>query len=175
MNRTARTITLSAVMTALTVVFLFLANILPTGRLGIIAVASLFVTAAVIEAGISAGVFVFVGSGILAALILPEKTTALLFAVFFGYYPLIKSLAERLKKTVLTWAVKIAVFNAALTVIWFIFRKLLFELDTLSLNALVIYALGNILFVLFDIGLTKLISLYIVRISKNLKKDRNNR
>ncbi len=172
MDRKVRTITLSAVLTALTVSFLYLANILPAGRLGIIALASLFATAAVIESGIGAAVFVFFGSGILSALILPDKTTALLFALFFGYYPIIKSLAEKIRKAVFSFAVKIAVFNVSLTIVWFIFRKLLFEAQILETNVFIIYALGNIAFILFDIGLTKLIGLYIARISKNLKKDR---
>jgi hypothetical protein len=73
MKASARTITVSAALTALTVVFLFLGNVFPAGRLGLIAVASLFVTAAVIEAGLGAAAFVFVGSAVLGALILPDK------------------------------------------------------------------------------------------------------
>ena len=165
-------ITLSALMAALSVSFMYVGNILPTGRLGIIAVASLFVTAAVIEAGLSAGVFVYAGSGLLAALILPDKSSALLFGLFFGYYPLVKSLAERIGKIVLTWAVKLTVFNAAFAVGWFLFRKLLFDADTFTVNTLVAFALGNLVFVVYDLGLTKLISFYIVRISKYLKKEK---
>ncbi len=165
-------ITLSALMAALSVSFMYVGNILPTGRLGIIAVASLFVTAAVIEAGLSAGVFVYAGSGLLAALILPDKSSALLFGLFFGYYPLVKSLAERIGKIVLTWAVKLTVFNAAFAVVWFLFRKLLFDADTFTVNTLVAFALGNLVFVVYDLGLTKLISFYIVRISKYLKKEK---
>jgi hypothetical protein len=133
------------------------------------------VTAAVIEAGFGAGAFVFAGSGILAALIVPDKTSALIFALFFGYYPLVKSLAERLRHAVLAWAVKLAAFNASLTVIWFIFKELLFDAGYISLNALIVYAVGNAAFVLYDIGLKRLISFYIVRISKSLRKDRKNR
>ena len=175
MRGRARKVTISAVMTAMAVTFLFLANILPSGRLGIVAASSLFVTAAVIEAGIGAGVFVFVGSGILAAVILPDKTAVLLFALFFGYYPLIKSLSERLKKKFLTWALKVVLFNGALTIVWLVFRQLLFDADTVTMNTLIIYALGNLVFVLFDIGLTRLISLYIARISKNIEKGERNK
>ena len=168
-------ITLSALLTALSVSFMYVGNILPTGRLGIIAVSSLFVTAAVIEAGLGAGLFVYAGSGLLAALILPDKTSALLFGLFFGYYPLIKSLAERIGKVVLIWAVKLVVFNAAFSVVWFLFKRILFETDSFTVSTLVAFALGNLVFVVYDLGLTKLISFYIVRISKYLKKDRKSR
>ncbi len=172
MKGSARNIAISAVLTALAVVLLFLGNILPTGRLALTAAASLFVISAVIEVGVGASVFVFIGSGVLSALILPDKTVVLLFALFFGYYPIVKSFVERIRKAIWVWIAKIAVFNIALSIIWFIFRKLLFEADVLSLNIWIIYVLGNILFVLFDIGLTKLISFYIERISKHIKKDK---
>ena len=172
MKGTARSITVSAALTALTVAFLFLGNVFPAGRLAMIAVASLFVTAAVIEAGLGSASFVFVGSAVLGTLILPDKTSALLFALFFGYYPIVKSLAERIGRTVLTWAVKLAAFNASLTVVWFIFRALLFQPDYRDWNVIILYAAGNAAFVVYDIGLTRLIGLYIARISKNIKKDR---
>jgi hypothetical protein len=171
MKGTARRITISAVLTALTVVFLFIGNVFPAGRLALIAVASLFVTAAVIEAGFGAAAFVFAGGAVLGALILPDKTAALLYALFFGYYPIVKSLAERIGAAVLAWAVKLAAFNASLTAVWFLFRALLFKPDYLDWSELIVYAAGNAAFVLYDIGLTKLISLYIARISKNIKKD----
>ncbi len=175
MKATTRGITVSAALTALTVVFLFLGNVFPAGRLAMIAVASLFVTAAVMEAGLGAAAFVFVGGAVLGALILPDKTSALLFALFFGYYPIVKSLAERIGRAVLTWAVKLAAFNVSLTVVWFVFRALLFQPDVLGWSPAVIYAAGNAAFVVYDIGLTRLIGLYISRISKNIKKDRKRR
>ncbi len=75
----------------------------------------------------------------------------------------------------MTWAGKLAAFNVSLTAVWFIFRALLFQPDELDWSPAIIYAAGNAAFVVYDIGLTRLIGLYISRISKNLKQDRKRR
>ena len=92
MSKKTRRITLAAVFTALTLIFLYLANILPAVRLGFTAAASLFAVAAVIETGIVSALFVFVGSSVIGALLLPDKTAVITYVLFFGYYPVIKSL-----------------------------------------------------------------------------------
>lgn len=171
MQNKTRKITLSAVFTALTVVFLYFANIIPTARLAFAAVSSLFAVATVIEAGLLSAVFVFIGSSIIGALLLPEKTAVLIFVLFFGYYPVIKSIAEKLRTSVLKWLVKLLVFEAAFSVIWFLFKSLIFDAAYLETNIILVYLAGSIAFVLFDIGLTRLISFYIVRISKNMRKN----
>ncbi len=167
-------VALGALMTALTLVFMYISNLIPTARVAFVAAASLFVTAAVIEGGLSTGIFVAVGGGALAALFLPDKTAALLFALFFGYYPVLKSIAERATSRVLQWAVKIAVFNLAFCAVWFLFGALVFDQAVLDAPLIGIWALLNGVFVLYDIGYTKLISFYIERISKHLKKRSGN-
>lgn len=171
MDKRTRLITLAAVLTALTVVLLYLANILPTVRLGLAAAASLFAIAAVIESGIFSAIFVFIGSSVIGALLLPDKTAVLIYVLFFGYYPVIKSLAERIRIIVLSWAVKIAVFELSLTTMWFLFKNLIFNANYLETNVILIYLAGTAAFVVFDIGLTRLIGFYIQRISKNIKKN----
>jgi hypothetical protein len=175
MNNKTRAVTLTGLLTALIVVFIYIASVLPTGRWGLVAVSSLFAVAAVIEMGIGSAVFVFIASGVLSALLVPVKTEALIYVLFFGYYPIIKSLSERLKPFALCWGVKLLVFNAALTAVWFLFRALLVPESYLSLAAPLIYLAGNAVFVLFDIGLTQLIVLYVNRISKNIRMNRGNR
>lgn len=171
MNSKTRTITLSAVMTALSIVFLYIANIIPTSRLGFVAVSSLFVVAAVIETGIISAIFVFVGSSILGAVLLPDKTIVLIYVLFFGYYPVVKSFSEKFRSVILKWMVKLAVFEVSFSVIWFVFKSLIFEASYLNTNIILVYLAANVAFIIFDIGITKLIGFYIVRISKNLRKN----
>ncbi|UOO36884.1 hypothetical protein IZU99_06235 [Oscillospiraceae bacterium CM] len=175
MRGSARTVTVTAVMSALTLVFLYLANILPTGQLGMIAAASLFGVAAVIEGGMKAGIFVYLVSTGLAALFVPDKSAVLLYALFFGYYPVLKSLAERLKPVWLAWAVKLLVFNAVLTVVLFLFKALVYDRFLPSVPVYLAYLAGSAVFVVFDIGLRRLIEFYIVRISRNIRKNNSDR
>lgn len=159
-------------MAALTVVFLYLASVFPTGQLGFVAVASLFTIAVVIEAGIKHAALVYISCAVLAFLLIPLKGAALLYTLFFGYYPIVKSFAERLKKPLWSWIVKEAVFVAALTVVWFLFRTLIFSGRYLELSPLIVYIGGVAVFTLYDIGLSRLIGYYIYKISPKIKRKR---
>ena len=158
-----------AVMAALSVVFIYLASVFPTGRLGFVAVSSLFGIAAVIESGMIAGVMVYIVSSLLALLLVPNKLIALIYVMFFGYYPVLKSLAERVKSRVLEWAIKLAVFNGALTLMMLTIKGILIPQAAESIPMAVIYIGVNIVFAVFDFGVTKLIAFYLNRISKNIR------
>jgi len=166
MSKKTRVITLSALFSALAVISLSIASVWPTGQLGLVAVSSLFTAAAVIEAGIAPGIYVFIVSSALGMLILPNKAAPLLYLLFFGYYPVIKSLIERNANKLIQWALKLLVFNAALTAIWFLFRELIIGFATITPGAAILYPGGNIVFVLFDYGYSKVVWFYINRVSK---------
>ena len=180
MGNKTRKLTLSALFSALTVVSLYLSSIWPTGQLGFAAVASLFAAGAVIEAGIASGVSVFVVSSAIGFLILPNRNALLLYVIFFGYYPIVKSLIERMRGNLISWVLKLLVFNAALYAIWFFMRGLLTVIFGGSLGGelfgmrfsedFVFIAGGNLAFLVFDFGLTKLIWFYIQRVSKHFSR-----
>ena len=166
MNKKTRTITLSALLSALTVVSLYIASVWPTGQFGLVAFASLFVAAAVIEMRVASGFSVFLVSSALGMLILPNKAAPLLFILFFGYYPIIKSLIESIGNLIIQWILKLVVFNASLTIIWFFIRWLVPDFGEFTPGVMIIYLGGSLVFALFDYGFTKVIWLYINRISK---------
>ena len=170
MSKKTKSITLTALISALAVVILYVASVWPTGRIGLVAVASVFTAAAVIEAGIRPGIYVFIVSSALGLLLIPEKSAALLYIVFFGYYPVIKSLIERIKGIVLQYALKLIVFNAAFTVVLFLLRALILGGYSVLPGVAVLYPGGNVVFLLFDYGFSKLIWFYINRVSKNVFK-----
>ena len=170
MGKKTRTMTLAAVFSAMTVVSLYVASVWPTGQLGLVAFASLFAAAAVIEAGLANGVSVFIISSTLGMLILPNRSAPMLYVLFFGYYPVLKSLFERSRHRVVEWVLKLLVFNAALTMVWFLLREIIFDFGENVPNALFIYVGGSLVFVIFDYGFTKLVWLYLSRISRFMRK-----
>ena len=171
MSRKTRRLTLSAMFIALSVIFLWIASIWPTGQLGLCAFASLFVAAAVVEMGIVPGIHVFIISAVLGFLILPNKSALLLYILFFGYYPIAKSIIEKINLIHLAWILKLALFNAVLTAIWFFIRGLLpsFSYDIPGADILV-YLGGNAVFALFDYGYSKLIRFYNDNVSIYINK-----
>ena len=165
MGKKTRAMTLSALFAALCTISLYIASIWPTGRFGLVAFSSLFAAAAVIEAGLSSGISVYIISSALGMLLLPDKAAPLLYMLFFGYYPVIKSLIEKVSGTALQWILKLLVFNASFTVIWFLLRALIFNLGDNAPALAVLYLVGNVIFALFDYGFTKVIWFYINKVS----------
>ena len=166
MSKKTRALTLCALFSALAFIVLYITSILPTGQLGFIAAASLFVAAAVIEVGHAAGVYVFAVSSALALLLIPGRAIPLLYISFFGYYPILKSLTERIKSLALQWALKLLVFNASLTLLWFVIKELVFDYSGANIHIALIYLGGSVVFTLFDYGFSKAIWFYTKRISK---------
>ena len=181
MGKSTRKLTLAALFSALAVVMLYVATLWPTGQLGLAAVASLFVVAAVIESGLVSGLSVYIVSSLIAFLIVPNKAPVILFVLFFGYYPILKSLIEKRMKLVWQIIAKLAVFNISSTVAGYFLMELMlasindengrvFTAFNSVIEQVIIYVIGSLVFLLFDYGMTKLIWFYINRISKNIPK-----
>ena len=83
MKAKTKTLTLCAMMVALSVVFMFVGNLFPIGRMGFMAVASLFTVAVVIQSGYIAGLAVFIVSTLLGILLLPDKSPLAFYGIFF--------------------------------------------------------------------------------------------
>ena len=161
-----RKVTLSALFSALCFAALYVAAVWPTGLFGLVAFSSLFVAAAVVEMGAMSGVYVFIVSSALGMIILPDRAAPLLFIMFFGYYPIVKSLIERLRSAVVRWILKLAVFNASLSVLWFLIRGVILGYSGSIPVAMAVYLLGSAVFAVFDYGYSKVIWFYINRVSK---------
>ncbi|WP_317380614.1 hypothetical protein [uncultured Intestinimonas sp.] len=164
---------LSALLTALSLVILWGAAMAPWGRMGLVALAGLTPAAAVISGGPAAGGLCWAGTGILALLLLPDKGCGLLYLLFFGLYPLVKYAAERLSRRPLELLVKLAFFNAALTVLWFGLRAVfLWGLPQAEGLGWLLYPVGNGIFLAYDYGFSRLIAFYIARVDRPLRRGR---
>jgi hypothetical protein len=172
MSKKTRTLTMSALFSALTVVSLYFASIWPTGLFGIVAFSSLFVAAAVIETGVPSGIYVYVISSVLGMLLLPNRAAPLLYIAFFGYYPVVKSLIEKIKGAASVLVLKLIVFNAALTIIWFFMNELILGVGKILPGVFLMFLAGSVVFVIFDYGYSKLIRYYIERVYKYTNKGK---
>lgn len=159
-----RKITLAAVFSAFSVMFLYLASVFPTGQLGFLGISSLFGAVAVCEYGVPGGVLVFVVTALIGFMIVPDKTGPTLYAVFFGYYPILKSVAEKLRSRVLEWALKLIVFSVALSVVLFVFRLAFYEFELSGWLYAVAYFVGNMVFIIFDLGVSRVLAVYMSKI-----------
>lgn len=163
----ASRVALGGVLAALSLLLLWIAALMPSGRMGMVAVAGLVPAAGVISGGLSTGFLCYGAAGLLGLLILPDKGCALLYAAFFGVYPMVKSAIERLRKLPLELLCKLVFFNVVLCVFLFGFSELLLPVLPAVLDRpLPIFLAGNGAFLLYDYGFSKLITLYAARIRR---------
>ena len=157
-----------AILSALALILVYLGSVVPAGNWGIVAAAGLLPAAAVISVSLKAGFLCWAAAAILAFLLVPDKLCTLLFGVLFGLYPMVKSLVERLQNKPLEYALKLAFFNAAFTVIYMTMAAAVAASlpQALGSSIWVLYGAANVVFLLYDYGFSKLIALYIARIQR---------
>ena len=102
---------------------------------------------------------------LLGLFLLPDKGVALLYLIFLGLYPVVKNNIEGLRRLPLEWLCKLACFNAALSLFWFALRALFLPDPPVWLGerTWLLYLAGNLIFVLYDVGLSRLIALVMAR------------
>ena len=165
-----RRIAVSSVLSALGVVMLYLGSMVEVLDISMAVIASLICVFAVIEYGKGYPWLIFTVTALLSLLLLPNKTPAAMYAVFFGFYPIIKEKLERLPR-VISWVLKEIIFNVAFAVmavlVMFVFTMGNIEIDLPYIIGIVF--LGELTFVLYDIAMTRLISLYIYKLRKRFR------
>lgn len=157
-------IALCGVLSALAVVCMML-TVIPTSNLALTALAGIVLMPIALEAGVKWGFAAYVAAGTLTFFIAPEFEAKLLFIAFFGYYPTLKLLLDRIPLKVISWALKMLLFNAAVVAVYLL---LLFvgglepdEFEVFGVNMpFVLLGLANVVFVIFDIALNGLEDIY---------------
>ena len=155
-------------MSALCFIILLLGSIITVMDLSCAAAASLLIIFCVIELGGYYPYLVWLTVSFISLLMLPDKFGALIFALFTGIYPILKSYIERLPGAI-SWLLKLLIFNAVLTLIITASRFILgIPAEEIDFSVFV-YGICNLTFILFDIALTRLISLYLFKLRKRFK------
>ena len=162
-------IVVSGVLVALSVIILYLGCAIEVLDLTMSAIVSLMIVVIVIEMGYKYAWMTYIATAILSIALLPQKSPAIFYACFMGFYPIIKSYVERLGSALLRWVIKIITGNVALALMFLLLS--LFVPDEFETGTLLIitYILGFVAFVTYDIALSKLITLYFVRIRDRIK------
>ena len=149
--------TISGMVSALSVVIMLLTNIMPSMMyvIPIITGAIVFAVNEIIGKKWALGVF-FV-TGVISAILLADKEVALNYIFFFGYYPLLKPIYEKLPKA-LSWGVKVLTFNVAVSAIGLIVTYILglpfLDEDFGKFTIPLFIVMFNLVFVMYDIMIT---------------------
>lgn len=162
-----RKIAIAAILSALSVVILLLGSIITVLDMTAVALASLLIMLAVIEIGGAYPYLIWLVSGVLSLLLLPDKFGAVLYFAFGGIYPIFKAMFERLHYIV-AWVLKFSCFNVMLIIMIIVTNFVLGLPDTGLGFTLPVFALCNFTFFVYDLATTQLVTLYLVKFRKML-------
>ncbi len=163
------------VIAALSLVILLLSAIIPTAEIALPAIAGFALLPVVVELGKKAALTVYGAVSLLALVLVASWEPKLLYIAFFGYYPILKATLESRLPRWAEWLCKLAVFNAAaVAVYWVLLRFLGLPADSFTLDGMdlrwAFLVIGNLIFLLFDVGLTQSVGAYLRRWSPLFRK-----
>lgn len=166
---------LGGIVAALSISLMFMIAFVPFFTYALPATAAILLIPIVIEINKKWAFGVYASVSILALLVVPNKEVAVIYAAFFGYYPIIKAFFESRFPIVIVWVIKLLVFNTTIFVSYYLMLKFMGieidEMETLGVYAVpVLLVLGSVAFVLYDFAFTKIISLYILKWQSRFRK-----
>ena len=168
-------VSLGGVIAALSLLLMLVAGVTTSLVYAIPMITGAFLMVLVIEFGAGFAGLEYLAISIISMLLLGNKEAAIMYVAFFGYYPIIKSFIEKRFKKIVGWIIKYAIFNASMVVAYFVVSKIFMitfdDLEGFGKFAMpfLLFA-GNILFILYDIMLTRLVTIYLYRWQKYIKR-----
>ena len=172
-GRKTNRLALGGIFLALTIVFLFIASVIPGLELTFYALSSVFIGLMILETGFGGGLAVYAAAAILGFLLIPGKGAVIPFIFFFGIYPVIKAIAEKPQQKAAQLTVKIAFFAAVVCIAFLLFKELFFgNIDLPDWSFPILLIAGIIAFILYDFIFTLILDLYKKRINKKAAKPK---
>ena len=169
LKRPSFKIALGGIITALCIILVFSVGILPLFVFVFPMLSSLLIFILNYECGTKTAVVSYVSTSLLSMFLSPDKEAAMVFAAFFGCYPIINVYIGRLKSIALRWVIRLCFFNAAMIIGYLILIKI-FTAVTLDdfgkWTAPIMLAVGNAVAVLYEFALRNVSALYIKKLRK---------
>lgn len=160
-------VAIGGVAAALCLLLMFCTGLVPFATYALPALSGVVLVAVVAEMGWRTAMVVYAAVALLSLGIVPDREAAMLFIFFFGYYPVIKGLLERLPTKILQIAVKFVLFNVAIVLSYLVIIYVLGIPDILESfgdfgrwSALVLLGMGNVVFWVYDFALSNIVIVY---------------
>ncbi len=167
MNEKSRNIAIAGLSCALSVVMMVLATYIRVNTSAFLFLCALLSAIVLLESNVKYAAVSFAATVLLATLLVPDKQTVSLYALFFGWYPLLKLFAETRKNRWFEWFSKLTGFHLALGIGGILFYGM-FHINILALQISIwlLWPVSVIAFVLIDILLSLGIHFYLRKRNK---------
>lgn len=173
--KTSFKVSFGGIIGALSFTLMLLTSIIPFGTYAFPAFAGMLLVCVVIELGYSWAFVVYGVVSALSLLFLTDKEAALIYVAFLGFYPIIKGLIEKHCKKLLQYIIKYIVFNISMIAVFYL-SIFVFSIPKESFSIFGVYlplvflAIGNIVFIVYDYCVSKIVTIYLIKIHKLLAK-----
>lgn len=166
-------VALGGIVSALSLVLMIISGVAVSLEYAIPMITGALLMVLVVEFGKGFAGIIYVVVSILSLLLLGNKEPAVMYLMFFGYYPILKSVLEQRLKKISCWIIKYLIFNISMVASYFVVTRIFMisfddikEFGKFALPLLLLA--GNILFFMYDVLLTRLVSIYIYRYKKGV-------
>ena len=166
---------LGGIVAALSISLMFSISIVPFCTYAVPAAAAVMLIPIVIEINKKWALGVYFCVSFLGLILVPNKEVAVIYAAFFGYYPVLKALLEKKMGFITEWIFKLLIFNLSMSVSYYVMLRFMGiridEMETLGMLAIpILLVMGSVAFILYDYAVSKIIVLYIRRFQKQFRK-----
>ncbi|MBQ9680014.1 MAG: hypothetical protein IJV48_04970 [Ruminococcus sp.] len=174
--KTSVKVSLGGVVAALSLVLMFLTSIIPFGTYAFPTFAGILLILIVMNLGYGYAFAVYFITAVLSFLLITDKEAALYYTAFLGYYPIVKGLIERISSRALQYVIKFILFNVCIIGAFYIGIWLL-SVPKESFNLFGVYLpwvfliIGNGFFIIYDLCVTRLVTLYLLKWHNRLNKN----
>ncbi|MBQ8107413.1 MAG: hypothetical protein IJ129_01555 [Ruminococcus sp.] len=161
-------VALGGICSAVCLLMMFMSGFLPMLNYTIPTFAGFLMVVMIIEADKTWAISTYAAVSLLCIFITPNYEASLLFILFMGYYPILKFHLDKNCGKPVALLVKFGVFNIAIMVYYKLFKAILTSeemLDGLEMFGkyaiVVLWAMAQVCFVLYDYALNVLTDVYI--------------
>lgn len=175
MKRLSFNISLGGIVSALCIILMFCVGIFPFFVYCFPMICGLLISVVYFECGVKTSIVSFISVSLLSLIISPDKESALLFTVFFGYYPILKIYLDRQKSKFIRIIIKFIIFNAAVIAAYYILISIFGVVDMSEMGGdigkygtVMLLILGNFTFACYDRATKLLCYRYLTNWRKHL-------
>lgn len=177
MRKATFNVALGGVISALCLALEFSVGFMPVFLYVFPMVCSFLMYILMYECGRRTAVSAYVAISILSLLLCSDKEAAMMFLMFFGYYPMIRPIiADRIKSKRLGEVLKQVLFSASMVLAYLIIVFIFGISETeISIMWIMLLAVGNVVFRLYDMLLDRLMNLYERKLRRRFFSGKNRR
>ncbi len=172
-------VALGGIVSALCLVTMFMAGILPALYLLLPGIAGILLMIIAVEVSTGWAFLTYLAVSLLALFITFDKEAALIFILFFGHYPILRFYIQKIKPDFIRLFVKLIIFNICIITYFYItvyiigMQEMLEEFDDFGkYGAYIMLGISNIVFLFYDFDLDLTYKIYRKRLMPKFRKKR---